>query len=322
MVKTEVLKKLERNKGISVSGENLAKSLNVSRTAIWKAINSLKEDGFEISTIKGKGYMLSLSNNKISKEGITNHMTSSVKILMYDSVDSTNTIAMNLISKGISNNTVVIAEEQLQGKGRRGRDFYSPPNSGIYMSIILKPIMDMRNSLLITSAAAVAVTRGIKEICNVDCQIKWVNDIYLENKKISGILTEAITDFESGQIANLVIGIGINCSTENFADDLADKAGSISQSSFDRNTLIASIIDHLLYIINCLENDDKSFIDEYKSKSLVIGKPVMVFKSISLDPSCGVWAKALDIDDSGALIIKYEDGSIETLSSGEVSIRL
>ena len=181
--------------------------------------------------------------------------------------------------------------------------------------MILKPDFDISKAVLITAAASVATSRAIQTVCGVHPQIKWVNDLYLDGKKICGILTEAITDFESGQITNIVVGIGINCSCEDFPDEIQGIAGGIP-GSYSKNALAAEVVNQLLDIASNIEARD--FIDEYRQSSMVIGKNINVIKT-GREP---VAAFAEDIDSNGALIVRYPDGTREALTTGEVSIRL
>lgn len=354
MLKSEILKELEKNKGVAVSGGKLAEALGVSRTAVWKAINSLKADGFDIKNMQSVGYYLPKNSDKLSVEGILNYVHHNIKILLFDELPSTNTKAISIATETTdplavqnasaddsANNPVaivVIAEKQTAGKGRLGRTFYSPKDTGIYMSIIIRPHLNVEKSLLITTAASLAVAQAIKEICDLDAQIKWVNDVYINEKKVCGILTEAVTDFESGQISSLIVGIGINCrpasnnqdnkitiSTKTDRTDLqtlANKIGYLSSANFERNVLIASVCDHLLDIVDALKADDCSFLEDYKKHSMIIGKDIYVYPSPNTAPDKKIPARAIDIDSHGGLVVKYEDNTITTLSTGEVSIRL
>ncbi len=346
MLKSEILKELEKNKGAAVSGGKLAETLGVSRTAVWKAINSLKAEGFDIKNLQSVGYYLDKNSDKLSVEGILNCTHHDIKVLLFDELPSTNTKAISIATKANSapitqdatdniakkpTATVVIAEKQTAGKGRLGRSFYSPKDTGIYMSIIIKPQLNVEKSLLITTAASLAVAQAIKDVCRLNAQIKWVNDIYIDDKKVCGILTEAVTDFESGQISSLIVGIGINCvANENFDTSAADlfdeklsnKIGYLNADNLERNKLIASVIDHLLDIVDMLKNDDASFMDDYKSRSMIIGRDIYVYPSPNTSPNKKISAKAIDIDSLGGLVVEYDNGEVETLSTGEVSIRV
>lgn len=329
MLKDKIVHLLEDNRGNCLSGEKIAEMLSVSRTAIWKNIKALKEEGFEIKTVPGKGYTLAEDSNAISKEGISIDLDPSVTLKLYDSLDSTNTTAIQLIGQGAENKTLVVANTQLKGKGRLGRTFYSPKDTGIYMSMILKSDMSVDKSVLITSAAAVAACRGIKAATGINTKIKWVNDIYIGDKKIGGILTEAVTDFESGSISHIIVGIGINCSTKDFSDfdsQLADKAGAITSQSdaeyVNRNKLISSVANNLIELYDEIQEEDFSFMNEYREQSCLIGRNINIYRTPTLDITNVVTASVLDINDRGGLVVQLEDGTVETITTGEVSIRL
>ena len=333
--KGNVLKALEENKGLTVSGEELASQLNLSRASIWKAIQELRKEGYRIDAITNKGYCLSQDSDVLSIEGILPHVTGpfmSDRIHVYKSVESTNLTAKRMALDGAPYGTVVIAEEQTKGRGRMGRSFYSPPSSGIYMSFILEPRFDTAKSVLITTAASVAVCIAIEKVTGIPCQIKWVNDIYIGEKKICGILTEAVTDFESGHIDYIVLGIGINYSTAQaaFPKELSGIAGSLfdgekqtCDDNISRNRLIAEVINQVSDINSRLES--REFISDYKSRSFVIGKEILIIPTIRADKERnlteGIRATAEDIDGDGGLVVRYPDGSSSTLNSGEISIR-
>lgn len=342
--KGNILKALEENKGISISGEELASRLSVSRAAVWKAIQELRKEGYRIDAITNKGYSLSQNSDVLSVEGILPYIKEpdmSNRIHVFKTVESTNLTAKRMALDGAQSGTVIIAEEQTKGRGRMGRSFYSPASSGIYMSFILTPRFDPAKSVLITTAASVAVCKAIENITGIVCQIKWVNDVYMEGKKICGILTEAVTDFESGHIEYIVLGIGINYSTTAFPTELSGIARSLfedqpfsatdSQSEGcripvegnSRNRLIAEVINQVLEINENLES--REFIKDYKARSFVLGKEIRIIPTVrseqDRDLSEGVIAMAVDIDGDGGLIVQYKDGSVKTLNTGEISIR-
>lgn len=322
MLKSKVLKVLEENKGKTVSGAEMAKTLNLSRTSIWKAINSLRDDGYTINAVTNKGYSLADNTDLISKEGISLYLNkdfSNVDIYIYKTTSSTNEVAKKLALSGAKHGTVVISEEQTQGKGRMGRSFYSPANTGIYMSIILRPTLTAMDSVLITTSSSVAICDAIHKVTGIECQIKWINDIYINNKKIGGILTEASTNFESGTIDYLILGIGINFNNpkDNFPDDLKEIADSLykgNSNGINRNMLCAEILNNILSIIPKIK--DYNFISEYKKRSIILNQEIMY-------TSGGIYSKgrAIDINNDGSLVIKHDDGSIKILNSGEISIR-
>ena len=319
-VKNEVLHILEQYKGKSISGQDLAEKLGVSRTAVWKSIKSLKDEGYLIDGISNKGYSLSLSSDVLSSEGIKPFLKdefNEIPITVYKTINSTNTEAKILATSNAKHGTVILSEEQTNGRGRMGRNFYSPAESGIYMSIILKPNLNIADSVLITTATAVAVCLAIDKFTKFESKIKWVNDIFINDKKVCGILTEAVTDVESGTINSVIVGIGLNVKTELFPTEIKDIAGSIFNSndnSFIRNQLAAEIINNVLSMCNKLE--DRNFLKIYKERSMIIGEKIRYSKN-------NQWFEgyAEDIDDFGGLVVFHDDGYKEILHSGEISVR-
>ena len=199
-VKSSLLEMLEKNKGEVLSGERIAGTLGCTRAAVWKAVKSLREEGYHIEAGPNKGYMLAKDTNRLSQEGIRLFLDDpDVRIDIYDELESTNQTAKKEAMMGeAGHGAFVIARSQTAGRGRRGREFYSPADAGLYMSVILKPQGTIHDSLLITTAAAVAVYRAVEQICGIRLDIKWVNDLFYQGRKVCGILTEAVTDFESG----------------------------------------------------------------------------------------------------------------------------
>ena len=190
-VKDEVLKELENNKGDYISGGQLADNLGVSRNSVWKAIKALEKSGYEINAIPNKGYCLAEKNDILSSYSIKQHLKNPhLDISVFSSVTSTNTILKEMAEQGAKEGTVIIAEEQTAGRGRTGKQFYSPKGTGIYISILLRPDIPAEESLFLTTSAAVATARAIEDVSDKRALIKWVNDIYLEDKKTCGILTE------------------------------------------------------------------------------------------------------------------------------------
>ncbi|QIB70320.1 biotin--[acetyl-CoA-carboxylase] ligase [Aminipila butyrica] len=328
-VKEEIIRVLEMNKGESLSGEALASQLGVSRSAVWKAMQHLRQEGYPIEAVTNKGYALRDSSDLLSEQGIRLYLgetAAQLPLYVYKTVDSTNSAAKRLAMEEPVSGALVAANEQTKGRGRLGRDFYSPASSGIYLTLLLKPSFDLSKSVLTTTAASVAVCRAIQKVSGAEAQIKWVNDVYLDGKKICGILTEAITDFESGAIDYIATGIGINCQLppEGFPEELRQKAG-VLPASVSRNQLAAEVVNELLAVYQQLES--RSFLEEYKSRSLVLGREIDVIKHYSSQagqgqPPQSVHALALDIDRDGGLLVEYENGTREVLNTGEISIRL
>jgi BirA family biotin operon repressor/biotin-[acetyl-CoA-carboxylase] ligase len=317
-LKSDILKELETNRDKYLSGQYLAEKFGVSRNAVWKTINILKTDRYKILSVSNKGYRLADNSDLLSAEGITGYLTAEYKnlsVFSYKEVDSTNNEAKRLISSGFDRAALITAESQTAGRGRYGHTFYSPEQTGIYMTVVIHPDIDIFNAVSITTAASVAVVRAIEAITDAKLRIKWVNDIYLDNKKLCGILTEAVTGFESGITQSIIIGIGININTVNFPDDIAGIAVSLNPDGITRNKLIAEIAKNILDISGNL--NDKSYLDEYRAHSLVLGKYITFYKNG--DANC---AKAIAIDDAGGLVVMYDNGVTEVMRSGEISIRL
>ena len=246
---------------------------------------------------------MSLSVDIIKKKIDLNH-----NIFIYDVIDSTNTEAKRIAEE--YDNAVIIADSQTAGRGRLGRSFYSPVGNGLYISFLKECSSFGEDIVLITTAVSEAVCRAIKRVTGKDVMIKWVNALYLDGKKVCGILTEAVRDHISGAAKQIIIGIGINCGNEAFPDEIKEIAGSLGCD--DRNSLAAEVINEIDKIGSMIKN--KNFMNEYRKKSLVIGKEIKIVNT-------GEVAEAVDIDDMGGLVVNC-GGKIKTLSSGEISIRL
>lgn len=326
-IKDNIISILESNKGLFISGEKLANDLNVSRTAIWKAVKSLRNEGYNIYSVSNKGYSLSKETDMLSSKIIKNNMpkySNKFNFKIYKTVESTNIIARDMAVNGAESGTVVLAEEQTNGYGRNGKSFFSPYGTGIYMSIILnlKKEKKLFNSSFITTAAAMAVSKSIEEVSNENTQIKWVNDVFINEKKVCGILTEGAFSFEDGRLDYAVIGIGVNVNfpkngfpkeLDNIAASINLKNDTINTQSDMRNILIAKILENLYdYYFN-----DVVFYEEYKKRSFLIGKKV----SININDKEHI-VRVLDIDETFALIIEFQNGKIDRVISGSVNYKL
>jgi BirA family biotin operon repressor/biotin-[acetyl-CoA-carboxylase] ligase len=314
----QILNLLIENKGVYISGEKIANSLNISRTAVWKCINEIKNNGYNILSISKKGYCYDDSNDILSTYEIEKNLNQNCyNIILYKTIKSTNQTAKEFAQQGDYNNTIILSEEQTEGRGRLGRSFYSPSNTGIYMSILIRPKLDINKGLLVTSCAAVAVCKAIENLTDIQPKIKWVNDIYIENKKVCGILTESSLDFESGTLDYVIIGIGINFTTLNFPDTISNSACSIFEDTkfkFSRNILISEIINQFFPIINTID-DEKNILD-YKKRSNILGEEIEITNKDKV-----FFAKAVDIDKNGFLIIENKDKTLSKLNTGEITIR-
>lgn len=312
-LKDELLRFFCANPQESFSGEQLAKQYGVSRAGIWKAVQALRSDGFEIIS-DPSGYTFTDANDFLSEEAIRACDPSiDTPVHVFETIDSTNNYAKILAAQNAPHGTIVIANHQTAGRGRQGHSFYSPKNTGLYFSILIHP---EHTGLIsrITPAAAVASAEAIEETCGIRPGIKWVNDLFLGKKKIAGILSEAVSDFETGTIQTVIIGIGINCRTSEFPDEIKETAGSLNAVHLQRSFLAASLRKHLLQRTAHLE--DPETMELYRRDSIVLGKQIVY--TMNNIPYAGI-AKA--INEEGNLIIEKEDGASQLLHSGEISIK-
>lgn len=317
-LKIELLKLLEANRDTYLSGQAIATHFGLSRNAVWKTVRALMAEGYRIEAVKNRGYRLSKEDDMLSAVGIAGairHRTKGLAIYLHREIDSTNNEAKRLIAEGKGGLTLIVAEGQTAGRGRQGKSFYSPSQTGIYMTLSAPVDIPLCDAVTVTGAVAVAVWQAIYDATGIKTEIKWVNDIYLGGRKIAGILTEAISDLEAGTTRHLVIGVGVNVHTTDFPEDLQSIATSLSPVGVSRNRLIAAITDRLLDVIK--RPQDTAYLSLYRKHSMVIGREIVYTEN-------GVThhARALDIDDFGGLVVEREDGARGTLRSGEISVRV
>ena len=297
----------------------MARELDCTRAAVWKAVKALQQEGYEIEAGPNKGYMLSEDNNILAEEGIRPLLRQpEVYLKLYQETDSTNRAAKQAAIAGeAGHGSVILACGQSCGRGRRGRSFYSPSQAGLYLSVILQPQGNLRESLLLTTEAAVAVYKAIRKVTGIELDIKWVNDLYYKGKKVCGILTEAITDFESGEIQYAVVGIGLNLYEEEggYPPELREIAGGLYRNQreaegVNRNRLAAEIV-------NCLldETRELKLLPEYLDRNMIPGHRIQI-----LDGQQSRSAYAVAICQDGRLKVREEDGSETLLAYGEISV--
>ncbi len=316
-IKDKVLEILYANMGKSVSGEEIAEELKISRNSVWKAVNILRSEGIEISSQTNKGYMLSFENDVFSSAAIKKYLYREHNIILMDEVISSNTVAKQYASENAKEGTVVIAKRQTSGRGRMGRTFISNKENGLYMSIILRPDISVQESVYITVMGALAVTKAIEETSNKKCGIKWVNDIFIEEKKVCGILTEASVNFENASLEYAVLGIGVNVvpPKDGFPDEIKDIAGSIF---FDapkgyKVRLCAQIINNFFDLY--YNGDKKEYISLYRSKSIIINKNIDIYRGNEIFSG-----KCIDIDEDANLVVDIGNGILK-FNSGEARVR-
>ena len=316
MLKSKILKDLEENRGKPISGQTLAEKNNVSRNAVWKAINALKEDGHEIISGRNKGYYLSESSDKVSAEGIRSYLgdrLSDVEIMVYDELDSTNNEAKRKINTYGAQTKLLVAETQTEGRGRIGKSFFSPPGSGIYMSVYYRSPKGVRNPMMVTMAAAVAVVRTIEMFTDIKPGIKWVNDIFIGDKKCCAILTEAVTDLETGLSSDIIVGIGLNVRPVDFPPELSDIVTSLGITDVTRNQLIAELLTNLSELCR---NERETFMEEYIAHSNVNGKHI----KYEVDGKACL-GTVVTVKKSGALEVKRDSGETDMVTTGEILFR-
>ncbi|MBR6874260.1 MAG: biotin--[Ruminococcus sp.] len=320
-VRQKLIALFENNRGQFLSGEELAEGLGCSRAAVWKAVAALKKEGYAIDAVTGRGYRLGAQTDVLSEAGIRKYLTGRGRELTLDvrqSVTSTNTVLRGLAEQGAPEGTAVLSVTQTGGKGRLGRSFFSPADTGLYMSILMRPQMSAADSVRITTAAAIAVSKAVEDCGGGETAIKWVNDVCLRGKKICGILTEASFSAENGGLDYAVTGIGINAYEPEggFPPEIADVAGAVFQSRREdmRNRLAGAVLSrfwecyHDLFSAGALEY--------YRSRLMWRGERIRVISGQSEYP-----AVLLDVDDSYALRVRLDDGTGKSVSSGEITIR-
>ena len=304
-----------------MSGQELCERFGVSRTAVWKAMNQLKKEGYEIESVQNKGYHLVKTPDILSKNELVSIRKTKwvgTEICYFDVTDSTNTQAKSLGEGDAPNGTLVVAGKQESGRGRRGRSFESPAGTGIFMTLLLRPEIEPQNASMLTLVSALAVAKGIEHMVDLPVQIKWPNDIVINGKKVCGILTEMSAQMD--YVNYIVIGIGINVSNEEFPEEIKDVATSIyleSGKHVNRAMLIEKIWEEFedYYELYEKTQDLSSLVKEYDSYLVNRGQKVRV-----LDPKEPYEGKAMGITDRGELIVDTWEAR-RLVSAGEVSVR-
>ena len=320
-MKEEILRLLRGADGY-ISGQELCNRFGVSRTAVWKAINQLKEAGYEIEAQQNKGYRLMAAPDLMTEAEIKSIMHTdwvAKEVLYFDTIDSTNTKAQELAEKGYPSGTLVVADKQESGKGRRGRSWVSPSGTGIFMTLMIKPDINPNNASMLTLVAALAVAKAITSVTGEEAMIKWPNDIVVNGKKVCGILTEMNAQFD--YINHIVVGIGINVHNESFPEEISQMASSLMIEAggkrFHRAQIIAETMSYFeQYYDTFLKTQDLSaLVREYDKLLVNRNKSVRV-----QDPKEPFDGKAMGITPKGELIVDTWE-SRKLVSSGEVSVR-
>lgn len=320
-MKAEILSRLRETDDF-LSGQQLCQMMGVSRTAVWKAINDLKEEGYIIEAVRNRGYRLVEEADVITQAELESMLDTrwiGNRLEYFDETDSTNTRARKFAEEGAAHGTLVVADSQAAGKGRRGRLWTSPKGVGIWMSMVLRPSIAPVTASMLTLIAGMAVVKGVKTATGLDAMIKWPNDAVLNGRKICGILTEMSTEDEC--IRYVITGIGINVNIDEFPPEIAQTATSLKLETghnIRRSPVIGAVAQAFEeYYDIFLETCDMSRLREQYNRELAnTGREVLV-----LDPYGQYEGIALGIDEAGSLLVKRKDGTVVPVISGEVSVR-
>ena len=323
MLKEDILQLLKAGKDTYLSGQRISAQLGVSRAAVWKAVEALRKDGYGIDSRSNCGYRLVRVPDVMTQEALSDIGTRQVgrKVLYYDRLDSTNNEIKRLSIDQVENGLAVIADCQTGGRGRRGRSFLSPAGKGLYLSVLMQPHCSVEELSMLTAWSAVALCRAVERACGVRPGIKWPNDLVLNRKKLCGILTELEWEAESGEFSCVIIGAGINVSQDeaDFGPEVAPIAISLAQAlgtAPDRTELAAQVIRSLNALYDDFPAQNAAYLDHFRRDCLTVGNPIKVISGAG--ERIGT---ATGISDDFGLTVRWEDGSTETLTSGEVSVR-
>ena len=321
-LKTDILRQLKEREGERVSGQILAARFSVSRAAVWKAVEALRRQGYDIEARTGRGYRLIGAPDLLSRETVEQYLHRTRENLhVLETVDSTNSFCRRLALEGTPDGTAVLADCQTAGRGRRGRSFQSPAGKGLFFSVLWRPDCAPEELLPLTALSAVAVCRAIQRVTGVRPQIKWPNDLVLGGRKLAGILTEMSLEGESGHVSHVVVGIGINVhqQPEDFAGEVADIATSLDLSldgRVCRAQLAVALLEEMDYLRREVLFAPERWLADYRAACLNVGRTVCLLRGDTRET-----VQALRIDERYGLVVRHEDGTEETVRSGEVSVR-
>ncbi|MFO7154353.1 MAG: biotin--[acetyl-CoA-carboxylase] ligase [Caldicoprobacter oshimai] len=319
-----VLSMLLDNLGNFVSGEDISRQLGITRAAVWKYIRLLQSEGYLIESSTKKGYCLRQVPDILDEVLLTRGLNTSIlgrNVEIHSSIGSTNARAKELALSGAREGTVVIADEQVQGRGRLGRSWVSPPGKGIWMSVILRPRLSSQQVPRITIMTAVAVANALKRSAQIDVGIKWPNDVVCGGKKLCGILTEVHAEPEVIHYAVVGIGLNVNLSFEDLPEDIRDIATSLrieKGKEFNRADIIKSILQEMEkgYLQGLRDDGFAGLLKEYERRSVILGKRIRV---IGVDGQFSGYAQGFGLD--GSLMLRLDDGRVERILAGDVSLR-
>lgn len=320
-MKTEILRLLKESEGY-LSGQQLCEQFQVSRTAVWKCIEQLKKEGYQIEAVRNKGYRLMESPDVIDGREIQSLLHTSwagKPLYYYEETDSTNTRAKADGEKGAPHGALYVADKQVTGKGRRGRIWQSPSGTSVYMTILLRPKMEPVKAPQITLLMALAAVDAIRKTLGLEAGIKWPNDVVIDGKKVCGILTEMSS--EPDLINYVVVGIGTNVNQDTFPEELKEKATSLKLEAgekVNRSQIAAAIIENFeRYYDIFARTEDLSELQETYNQVLVNREREVLV----LEPGHEYEAYALGINEKGELIVRTGNGEEKHVFAGEVSVR-
>ena len=324
MSRDQVLALLLEHPGDYLSGEAMSRALGISRAAVWKAIQGLREDGYAIDSAPNRGYRLTSAPDLLRTGELSGALRGcrvGSSLLCLECVDSTNTEAKRRALQGAPDGLVILSEEQTGGRGRAGRSFQSPRGCGLYLSALLRPQLPPSETVNLTAWVAVAVCDAIQAACGVRPRIKWTNDIILNGKKLCGILTELGLESESGRLDYIVTGIGINVNhrPQDFQEDIRDMATSLAIQlgrPVRRAELAVQLIRALDRMYAAFPDGKAAYLEKYRADCLTTGNPVRL-----ITPAATRDAFARSVDDDFRLVVEYPDGTTGAVSAGEVSVR-
>ena len=305
-----------------LSGEELSRGIGITRAAVWKAVENLRRQGYDIEARTGKGYRLRQSPDLLRRETVEPYLTARRENWqVLETVDSTNSLCRRLALEGAPDGTAVLADCQTAGRGRRGRSFQSAAGKGLFFSVLWRPHCPPEKLLPLTALSAVATCRAIRRVCGAEAQIKWPNDLVLGGKKLAGILTEMALEGESGEVSHVVVGIGINVhqKKEDFQGEVGEIATSLDRElggSICRGQLAAALLEEMDLLRREVLLAPEKWLEEYRSACLNVGCDVQLLRDEERQR-----VHAVAVDEQFGLVVRHEDGQVETVRSGEVSVR-
>lgn len=319
----QLLRLLLDSEGSDISGEDISRQLDISRTAVWKHVNKLRKLGYEIDASPRLGYRLSrrpewLQQGELATAIDTRRFGQELRVLM--STASTQQVAMELAESGMAEGLTVLAEEQTGGRGRFGRKWFSPPGKGIWMSIVLRPQQPLQYTSQLTLVTGVAVCRAIRQCTGVQAEIKWPNDLLVNGRKLCGILLESAVEDQRLRYCIAGIGIDVNLEAEDYPEELKGVATSLRLESgkvINRRELIAVILSELESLYDLYAEQGFTPIAAlWEALSVSLGRRI---RSVIRGET--VEGTAMGLDTSGALLLRLDDGQVVPVFSGEIELK-